>query len=60
VGNAGSVLEWCIAFIFTLYIASFFIDLRPAVHTRQKIFGDVTEMQVESNDERSQRQENQL
>lgn len=58
ISNAGSVLEWCIAFIFTFYIASFFIDLRPAVHTRHKVPGTMTEMQVESNDTRSQRQEN--
>jgi len=60
ISNAGSVLEWSVAFIFTLYIASFFTDLRPAVHTRNKPFGEETEMQVESNDVRSQRQENQF
>ena len=60
VANAGSVLEWCIAFIFTFYIASFFIDLRPAVHTRHKVSGDVTEMEVAANDERSQQHANRL
>ena len=35
ISNAGSVLEWSIAFIFTLYIASFVVDLRPAAHTHK-------------------------
>jgi hypothetical protein len=50
--NAGSVFEWLVAFIFTLYIASFYIDLHPAA-ARHKLFGDVTELQAESNGERS-------
>jgi hypothetical protein len=32
--NAAAVLEWTIAFIFTFYIFSFFIDLVPAVQTK--------------------------
>ncbi|OWP05680.1 hypothetical protein B2J93_1729 [Marssonina coronariae] len=53
--NAAAVLEWAIAFIFTFYAFSFFIDLLPAVHTRhaEKRFGmgeNETEMQAEQND----------
>ncbi|QUC18930.1 uncharacterized protein UV8b_03171 [Ustilaginoidea virens] len=33
--NVAAVFEWVIAFIFTFYIASFIIDLRPAVRTRR-------------------------
>ncbi|RPA83299.1 hypothetical protein BJ508DRAFT_413498 [Ascobolus immersus RN42] len=32
--NVGAVIEWVIAFIFTFYVLSFFIDLRPSVGTR--------------------------
>jgi hypothetical protein len=32
--NAAAVLEWAIAFIFTFYVFSFFIDLIPAVRTK--------------------------
>jgi hypothetical protein len=32
--DAGAVLEWTIAFIFSFYIFSFCIDLWPAIHTR--------------------------
>lgn len=32
--NACAVLEWIISFVFTFYVISFFIDLIPAVHTR--------------------------
>jgi len=32
--NAAAVLEWAVAFIFTFYVLSFFIDLIPAVHTK--------------------------
>jgi hypothetical protein len=57
--NAAAVLEWAIAFIFTLYVFSFFIDLLPAVHTKHsgRKFGsgaDETEMQQEQNDGDSQ------
>jgi len=54
--NAAGVLEWAIAFIFTFYVFSFFIDLIPAVHTKhsaRKSWGDgETEMQREANDGR--------
>ncbi|KAH8646055.1 Frag1/DRAM/Sfk1 family-domain-containing protein [Tricladium varicosporioides] len=53
--NAAAVLEWTIAFVFTFYVFSFFIDLLPAVRTRdpQHRFGagvGETELQVEQND----------
>ncbi|KAG5929569.1 hypothetical protein E4U42_005383 [Claviceps africana] len=32
--NVAAVFEWIVAFIFTLYVLSFIIDLRPAVYTR--------------------------
>ncbi|TVY33258.1 Protein sfk1 [Lachnellula subtilissima] len=53
--NAAAVLEWAIAFIFTFYVFSFFIDLLPAVHTRKsnKRFGSTgeeTRMQMEEHD----------
>ncbi|KAI1404596.1 Frag1/DRAM/Sfk1 family-domain-containing protein [Hypoxylon fuscum] len=32
--NAAAILEWIIAFIFSFYIFSFYIDLYPAVATR--------------------------
>ena len=48
VSDAGSILEWTIAFVFTFYIASFFIDLRPAVRTkRNKTLSGETEEQAE-------------
>ncbi|KLU93160.1 hypothetical protein MAPG_12098 [Magnaporthiopsis poae ATCC 64411] len=37
--NSGAVLEWVIAFIFTLYIFSFFVDLYPAVYTGRRGVG---------------------
>jgi hypothetical protein len=54
--NAAAVLEWAIAFIFTFYVFSFFIDLLPAVKTKHvgRKFGgggDETQMQMEQNDE---------
>ncbi|EKD14136.1 uncharacterized protein L3040_007864 [Drepanopeziza brunnea f. sp. 'multigermtubi'] len=53
--NAGAVLEWIIAFVFTFYVLSFFIDLLPAVKTRRsdQRFGggaEETQMQMEQND----------
>jgi len=52
--NAAGVLEWAIAFLFTFYVISFFIDLVPAVHTKysgRKVWGvGETEMQQEAND----------
>ncbi|KAK1835430.1 Frag1/DRAM/Sfk1 family-domain-containing protein [Podospora conica] len=32
--NAGAVLEWVIAFIFSAYVFSFYVDLYPAVRTK--------------------------
>jgi len=37
--NAAAVLEWTIAFIFTFYPFSFFIDLLPAVRTKHRRYG---------------------
>lgn len=53
--NAAGILEWAIAFIFTFYVFSFFIDLIPAVHTVRGQHnaawqGGETEMQREAND----------
>jgi len=51
--NAAAVLEWAIAFIFTFYVFSFFIDLIPAVRTRHGVKGGMggeTEMEMEAND----------
>jgi hypothetical protein len=35
--NAAAILEWIIAFIFSFYVFSFFIDLWPAVKTERGI-----------------------
>ncbi|KAI0012855.1 Frag1/DRAM/Sfk1 family-domain-containing protein [Xylariaceae sp. FL0662B] len=35
--NPAAVLEWIIAFIFSFYVFSFFVDLYPAVATRNAI-----------------------
>ncbi|KAG7289549.1 hypothetical protein NEMBOFW57_005920 [Staphylotrichum longicolle] len=35
--NAGAVLEWVIAFIFSFYVFSFYIDLYPAAATKQQL-----------------------
>lgn len=32
--NPGAVFEWIIAFIFSFYVFSFYVDLYPAVHTK--------------------------
>lgn len=32
--NVAAVFEWVIAFIFTFYVASFIIDLKPAIYTK--------------------------
>lgn len=32
--NAGAILEWIIAFIFSAYVFSFYVDLYPAVKTK--------------------------
>lgn len=53
--NAAAVLEWAIAFIFTFYVFSFFIDLIPAVGTRKNGAGGFgkgdgeTELEAEQN-----------
>jgi len=57
--NAAAVLEWAIAFIFTFYVFSFFIDLLPAVHTKHSrgkfgLGGGETQMQMEENDQYAQ------
>jgi hypothetical protein len=33
--NAAAVIEWLIAFIFSFYVFSFYVDLYPAVRTRK-------------------------
>lgn len=33
--RTGAVLEWIIAFIFTLYVLTFFFDLRPKARTKE-------------------------
>lgn len=53
VANAAAVLEWAIAFIFTFYVFSFFIDLVPAVH-RKHYSSRQTAMEMEQNDGSSQ------
>ncbi|KAL2256583.1 hypothetical protein VTK26DRAFT_1440 [Humicola hyalothermophila] len=35
--NQGAVLEWVIAFIFSAYAFSFFVDLLPAARTKQQL-----------------------
>lgn len=47
--NAAAVLEWAVAFIFTFYVFSFFIDLLPAVHTKH-YKSNQTAMESEMND----------
>lgn len=53
--NIAAILEWTIAFIFTLYLFSFLIDLIPAVKTRAQdkngsnVSHYETEMQLEMN-----------
>lgn len=52
--NVAACLEWAIAFIFTFYAFSFFVDLLPAVKTRNGRFGfgnGETRMEMEQNDE---------
>lgn len=57
--NAAAVLEWAIAFIFTFYVFSFFIDLIPAVRTKhgKGAMGGETEMEREANDGIAERRE---
>ncbi|KAF8427459.1 Frag1/DRAM/Sfk1 family-domain-containing protein [Tirmania nivea] len=35
--TAGAALEWVIAFIFTLYVLTFFFDLRPKARTKSEL-----------------------
>jgi hypothetical protein len=35
--NAGAVLEWVIAFIFSAYVFSFYVDLYPAAATKHDL-----------------------
>jgi hypothetical protein len=51
--NAAAILEWAISFIFTFYAVSFFIDLKPAVHTKGNTSKE-TELSLEQNDLQSQ------
>ncbi|KAL2128903.1 hypothetical protein VTI74DRAFT_8498 [Chaetomium olivicolor] len=35
--NPGAILEWIIAFIFSAYVFSFYVDLYPAAATKQQV-----------------------
>ncbi len=37
--NAGAILEWVIAFIFSAYVFSFYVDLYPAAATKRPLHG---------------------
>jgi hypothetical protein len=37
--NPGAVLEWIIAFIFSAYVFSFYVDLYPAAATKHQVPG---------------------
>lgn len=53
--NEAAIIEWTVAFVFTLYVFSFFIDLLPATKTKHNRFGhgqQETEMQIERADSR--------
>ena len=50
------MLEWTIAFIFTFYILSFFIDLVPAVRTKGHT-SEETVLNMEANDASAQMHE---
>ncbi|KAH8757775.1 Frag1/DRAM/Sfk1 family-domain-containing protein [Hyaloscypha finlandica] len=56
--NAAGILEWTIAFIFTFYGFSFFIDLLPATQTKRgtkfPTGPQATQMQMEENDQYGQ------
>jgi hypothetical protein len=47
--NAAAVLEWAVAFVFTFYVFSFFIDLLPAVRGKNYA-SERTAMEMEQND----------
>lgn len=53
--NEAAVLEWSVAFIFTFYVISFFVDLLPAAnakHSNMKFAAgpQATQMQMDEND----------
>jgi len=58
--NVAGILEWAIAFIFTFYVFSFFIDLLPATQTKKgrrfPTGPQATQMQMEENDQYGQGQ----
>lgn len=56
--DTAAILEWTIAFIFTFYILSFFIDLIPAVRTKESVSQE-TILQIEANDLQAQMHEGQ-
>ncbi|KFY56159.1 hypothetical protein V496_06768 [Pseudogymnoascus sp. VKM F-4515 (FW-2607)] len=56
--DTAAILEWTIAFIFTFYILSFFIDLIPAVRTKDRVSQE-TILQMEANDPQAQMHEGQ-
>ncbi|KFY39156.1 hypothetical protein V494_04101 [Pseudogymnoascus sp. VKM F-4513 (FW-928)] len=56
--DTAAVLEWTIAFIFTFYILSFFIDLIPAVRSKGHVSRE-TVMQMEANDPQARMHEGQ-
>ncbi|KAI1758896.1 Frag1/DRAM/Sfk1 family-domain-containing protein [Hypoxylon sp. FL1150] len=45
--NTAAILEWTIAFVFSFYVFSFFVDLYPAVATRNNRFSANSERQME-------------
>lgn len=57
--DTAAVLEWTIAFIFTFYILSFFIDLIPAVRTKDHVSRE-TVLQMEANDPQARMHEAQV
>lgn len=56
--DTAAVLEWTIAFIFTFYILSFFVDLIPAVRTKGHV-SEETVLQMEANDPQARLHEDQ-
>ncbi|KAK0720814.1 Frag1/DRAM/Sfk1 family-domain-containing protein [Lasiosphaeris hirsuta] len=40
--DAGAIFEWIIAFIFSFYVFSFYVDLYPAVHTKNLAQNNLT------------------
>jgi len=54
--NVAAVFEWIVAFVFTFYVLSFFIDLIPAVHGKHYA-SKQTAMEMEANDPASRQHE---